>query len=116
MRVHGAEMDTDNNKSISCAELIADAKLAFAAHDANGNGFITATERNSSREILGKAAFAGLIDRHFTEIDKNSDDSVSWPEMQATATFIFNSADQNHDHQVSKTEWTTAPAARLRKR
>jgi hypothetical protein len=54
---------------------------------------------------------AGLIFRHFKELDSNSDGNVSREEMISTVKTLFNAGDVDHDGRITTIEWQSAPAA-----
>ena len=116
MQMHGAEIDGNHDNFITAEEMVADMSKAFAVYDRNQDGAIATAEKDATGDVRQGSAFAGLIFRHFDELDKDGDGSVSRAEMLAVVKYIFETADQNHDGKVSKEEWETSPNAPLGRR
>ena len=111
MKKHGSEIDTDGDGVITLAELADDMNRAFAIYDQDKNGVLSPVEVEKTGDVREGAAFAGLIFKHFTDLDSTGDGNVSRDEMVAAVKFIFTSADLNHDNRVTSMEWQNASNA-----
>jgi len=112
LQIHGAEL-ANKEEVITLETMLNDANRAFAIYDRNHDGIITAEELKATGDVREGAAFAGLIYRHFTDLDTNGDGKVSREELLAAVKYIFNTADLNHAGKLTPAEWQNAPNAPL---
>ena len=114
MQMHGAELDGNQDGSVTLAETLADMKAAASKYDADMDGIITPAEIDAAGDIREGAAFAGFINRHAYELDANQDSRLSSAELAEAAKYIFGTADLNHDGRLTAEEVLSAPNAPLR--
>lgn len=113
LQQHGAELDANNDGVVTWAEMTDDMTRAFAIYDRNSDGVITAQEMDATGDVREGAAFAGLIYRHFKDLDTNGDGKVSRDEMVAAVKYIFDAADLDHGGKLTSAEWQNAPGTPL---
>ncbi len=99
---HKDELDSDGDEAISLAEMMAEAKKAFAAYDSDGDGQISAAEAKGSGV---KGAMGGFVRQHFDELDRDSSGSVSAEELANNAKRMFTKSDRDGDGKVSGEEF-----------
>ncbi len=113
MQMHGAELDADQDGSVTMIEILADMKIAAAKYDANKDDVITPAEIEAAGDIREGAAFAGFIYRHAIELDANNDSRLTSAELSDAAKYIFGTADLDHDGKLTTAEVQSAPNAPL---
>ena len=114
IQMHGAELDGDQDGTVTVAETLADMKLAASKYDADMDGIITPAEIDAAGDIREGAAFAGFIYRHAYELDVNQDSRLSSLELTDAAKYIFGAADLDHDGKLTVEEVQNAPNTPLR--
>jgi len=112
LQIHGAEL-ANQEGVITLEAILDDANRAFAIYDRNHDGVITAEELKATGDVREGAAFAGLIYRHFSDLDTNGDGKVSREELIAAVKYIFNTTDLNHAGKLTPAEWQNSPNAPL---
>ena len=113
LQQHGAELDANKDGVVTWAEMTDDMGHASAIYDRNSDGVTTAWELEATGNVREGAAFAGLIYRHFKDLDTNGDGKVSRDEMAAAVRYIFDAADRDHDGKLTAAEWQSAPGTPL---
>ncbi len=112
LQIHGAEL-ANQEGVITLEAILDDANRAFAIYDRNHDGVITAEELKATGDVREGTTFAGLIYRHFVDLDTNGDGKVSREELLAAVKYIFNTADLNHTGKLTPAEWQNSPDAPL---
>ena len=113
LQQHGAELDANKDGVVTWAEITDDMNRAFAIYDRNSDGDLAAGELKATGDVREGAAFAGLIYRHFKDLDTNGDGNVSRDEMAAAVKYNFDSADLDRDGKLTSAEWQSAPGTPL---
>jgi Ca2+-binding EF-hand superfamily protein len=104
--VHADEVDLNQDKIISRAEIVGEASKAFAGYDANRDGKLTDDElggRGGSRSAMG-----GFIRGHAGELDRDGDGSLTRAEVVANAARMFEKMDSNRDDTITTEELKNA--------
>ena len=113
MQTHGVELDEDHDGIVTAGETIAAMKRAFALYDRDHDGAVTPSEIDAAGEIRDGGAFAGMIYRHAIELDADNDSRLTLEEAIAAASYLFASADEDHDGRLTTAEIQSAANAPL---
>ncbi len=113
LQQHGTGLDANKDGVVTWAEITDDMNLAFTIYDRNSDGDIAAGELKATGDEREGAAFAGLIHRHFKDLDSNGNGNVSHDEMAAAVKYIFDAADLDRDGKLTSVEWQNAPGTPL---
>lgn len=111
-------LDTDQSGTVSFEEFASRGNNLFAKHDADGDGLITAEEREAAKteraEKMKKrqAAVKQRGQAQLEEIDTNADGAISRAEHDAHQRARFTALDQDGDGEVSKAEFAEEMKAR----
>ena len=79
---HLKEMDRDQDGKLSQEEMMTEVNKTFSGYDADGDGKISQGEANGPGV---RSSMAGFVKQHFSEVDGNSDGSISLEELKAVA-------------------------------
>ncbi|MBL8829288.1 MAG: hypothetical protein JNM18_20055, partial [Planctomycetaceae bacterium] len=89
---HFAELDADQDGTLTRKEMQAEATRTFAAYDENGDGKLTVREYDRGGV---QTAFAGFVRGHAAEVDADSDEIITKQELLDFAESLFNKADRD---------------------
>ena len=93
---HRAELDKDNDGSLTKQEVERDIDATIAGYDANKDGSVSEQER-TDRQNRPRTSLAGFVDQHSKEVDANGDTSITRQELADTVLRMFSRADRNGD-------------------
>ncbi|HCP06073.1 MAG TPA: hypothetical protein DIT30_02435 [Verrucomicrobiales bacterium] len=79
---HFKEMDRDQDGKLSREEMMLEVSKTFRGYDADRDGNIRQGEANGPGV---RSSMAGFVKQHFSEVDGNSDGSISLEELKAVA-------------------------------
>jgi hypothetical protein len=79
---HLTEMDGDQDGKLSQEEMMTEVNKTFSGYDADRDGKVSQGEANGPGV---RSSMAGFVKQHFTEVDGNSDGSISLEELKAVA-------------------------------
>ena len=79
---HLKEMDRDQDGKLSREEMMLEVDQTFNGFDVDQDGVISSAEANG-RGV--RSSMAGFVKQHFSEVDGNSDGSISLEELKAVA-------------------------------
>lgn len=79
---HLKEMDRDQDGKLSREEMMLEVSKTFRGYDADRDGNISQGEANGPGV---RSSMAGFVKQHFSEVDGNSDGSISLEELKAVA-------------------------------
>jgi len=79
---HLKEMDRDQDGKLSREEMMLEVDQTFNGFDVNQDGVISSAEANG-RGV--RSSMAGFVKQHFSEVDGNSDASISLEELKTVA-------------------------------
>ena len=79
---HLTEMDGDQDGKLSQEEMMTEVNKTFSGYDADRDGKISQGEANGPGV---RSSMAGFVKQHFSEVDGNSDGSISLEELKAVA-------------------------------
>ena len=79
---HLKEMDRDQDGKLSREEMMLEVDQTFNGFDVDQDGVISSVEANG-RGV--RSSMAGFVKQHFSEVDGNSDGSISLEELKAVA-------------------------------
>ena len=102
---HFAELDTDKDGTVTTAELEAECTRTLEGLDRDGNGIVSAAERDGRGG--GRSAMGGFVRQHWGEVDADGDDMVSAAEIRRTARSMFERADRDADGNLTRAEAET---------
>ena len=102
LAAHLPEMDTDNDKVLTQAEVTAECATTLQGYDQNGDGKVSASERDTPG--AGRSAMGGFVKQHWSEVDADGDGVVSAEEIRATAQSMFRKADRDGDGRLTEAE------------
>lgn len=101
IKSHAAELDINGDGNIGTRELLNQARMAFGAFDADGNGVLSAPEYTGKSP---KMAVAGFLTSQAKLIDKNGDSIITAQEYAGALRSAFAKADSNKDEVISADE------------
>ena len=79
---HLKEMDRDQDGKLSREEMMLEVDQTFNGFDVDQDGVISSAEANG-RGV--RSSMAGFVKQHFSEVDGNSDGTISLEELKAVA-------------------------------
>ncbi|MBL8723713.1 MAG: YHYH protein, partial [Planctomycetes bacterium] len=83
LAAHFAELDSDHDGALAQAELTAECARTQKSLDADGNGAVTALERDAPG--AGRSAMGGFVKQHWQEVDRDHDQVVTAAEIRSAA-------------------------------
>lgn len=79
---HLTEMDGNQDGKLSQEEMMTEVNKTFSGYDADRDGKIAQGEANGPGV---RSSMAGFVKQHFSEVDRNSDGTISLEELKAVA-------------------------------
>ncbi len=111
------EMDTNNDGSLSKAEMTAQIDARFAKMDTNGDGALTAEELVAQAPEDKKERFAKRAEKMIKRHDENGDGKLSKDEMpRRNIDRMFSKVDADENGAISKAEFDAMKDKRKGKR
>ncbi len=110
---HLAELDADEDGSVSRAEMLTEAARTFAGYDLNGDGQLSEDEYRGRANV--RSAMGGFVKAHSAEFDQDGNRIISREEVDAFALRMFTKADADRNNIITHEEANTRSARKDRR-
>lgn len=113
LAAHAAEIDTDNDGTLTLDEATKQANTAFDGFNRNNDDRLTPEEYDGARGAQNvRAPMAGFIQLHAKELDADADANITRTELITTLTRMFAKSDRDNDNALSPAELNASPQER----